>query len=133
MLTRLYREAPLYAIWEGSGNVMCLDVLRALAREADDARAVLAALARVDLPGMRDATAFVAATLSAPAAEARARAAVEQLALVAAAAALAESAPAPIAEMFAATRLARRRGTTYGTAPLDSDAMSLLLGRALPG
>jgi putative acyl-CoA dehydrogenase len=133
MLTRLYREAPVNAIWEGSGNVMCLDVLRALAREADDARAVLAALARVDLPGTRDAAAFVAATLSAPDAEAHARAAVEQLALVAAAAALAESAPTPIAEMFAATRLARRRGTTYGTAPLDSDAMSLLLGRALPG
>src|SRR5262249_27391604 len=117
----------------GSGNVMCLDVLRALGREPDEARAVLAALARADLPGMRDAAAFVAATLGAPDAESRARAAVEPLALRAAAAALAESAPAPIADLFATTRLARRRGATYGTAQLDGDAMSLLLSRALAG
>ena len=45
VLPRLYREAPVNAIWEGSGNVMCLDVLRALAHEGDAARAVLDALA----------------------------------------------------------------------------------------
>ena len=45
-LARLYREAPVNAIWEGSGNVMCLDVLRALAREGEAARAVLAELVR---------------------------------------------------------------------------------------
>ena len=45
MLPRLYREAPVNAIWEGSGNVMCLDVLRALAHEGEAARAVLDALA----------------------------------------------------------------------------------------
>ena len=44
MLARLYREAPVNAIWEGSGNVMCLDVLRALSREGEAARAVLADL-----------------------------------------------------------------------------------------
>src|SRR3954464_14432201 len=43
-LARLYREAPVNAIWEGSGNVMCLDVLRALFREGEAARAVLADL-----------------------------------------------------------------------------------------
>src|SRR5215510_6250832 len=133
VLARLYREAPVNAIWEGSGNVMCLDVMRALGREADEARAVLTALARVDLPGMRDAAALVAATLAAPNGESHARAAVEQLALMAAAAALAESAPAPLADMFATTRLAQRRGATFGTSQLDSDAMSLLLMRALPG
>ena len=41
ILPRLYREAPVNAIWEGSGNVMCLDVLRVLAREPQAARAVL--------------------------------------------------------------------------------------------
>ena len=46
MLARLYREAPVNAIWEGSGNVMCLDVLRALSREGEAARAVLADLVR---------------------------------------------------------------------------------------
>src|SRR5215470_16768263 len=96
MLARLYREAPVNAIWEGSGNVMCLDVLRALGREPDEARTALRALTRADLPGMRDAAAFIAATLGAPDAESHARSAVEQLALLAAAAALAESAPAGI-------------------------------------
>src|SRR5712691_7735074 len=43
-LPRLYREAPVNAIWEGSGNVMCLDVLRALTQEGEAARVVLAAL-----------------------------------------------------------------------------------------
>ena len=41
ILARHYRESPVNAIWEGSGNVMCLDVLRALSREADAASAVL--------------------------------------------------------------------------------------------
>src|SRR3954463_2469862 len=57
MLARLYREAPVNAIWEGSGNVMCLDVLRALSREGEAACAVLANLVHAcgDLPGARDA------------------------------------------------------------------------------
>src|SRR5208282_2610922 len=46
MMARLYREAPLNAIWEGSGNVMCLDVLRALGRDGEATRAVIGALAR---------------------------------------------------------------------------------------
>ena len=46
VLARLYREAPVNAIWEGSGNVMCLDVLRALSREGEAARVVLAELVR---------------------------------------------------------------------------------------
>ena len=45
-LARLYREAPVNAIWEGSGNVMGLDVLRAFARDAEAARATLSDLAR---------------------------------------------------------------------------------------
>src|SRR5881227_2448372 len=64
-LARLYREAPVNAIWEGSGNVMCLDVLRALSREGDAARGVLNDLVRQcgDLPGATEAAAFIANTL----------------------------------------------------------------------
>ena len=64
-LARLYREAPVNAIWEGSGNVMCLDVLRALSREGEAARAVLADLVQAcgDLPGAREAAGFIAKTL----------------------------------------------------------------------
>src|ERR1051325_9335512 len=44
IMPRLYREAPLYSIWEGSGNVMCLDVLRALSKEPATVEALLAEL-----------------------------------------------------------------------------------------
>ena len=133
-LSRLYREAPVNAIWEGSGNVMCLDVLRALAREGDAARAVLSDLVHAcgDLPGAKAAAAFIAGTLVAADGEARARAAVERLAMLAAAAALAEGAPGDIAAAFARTRLAGSRGGTFGTADLDGAEVTMLSERALP-
>ncbi|HEY4747687.1 MAG TPA: acyl-CoA dehydrogenase family protein, partial [Steroidobacteraceae bacterium] len=79
MLPRLYREAPVNAIWEGSGNVMGLDVLRAFARDGDAARDVLARLgAEVgDLPGGREAASAVTRLLSEG--DAQARAATERL------------------------------------------------------
>jgi putative acyl-CoA dehydrogenase len=132
-LSRLYREAPVNAIWEGSGNVMCLDVLRALSREGEAARGVLDALvvACAGLPGAKQAAAFVGQTLSAADGEARARAAVEKLAMLAAAAALAASAPVA-AQAFARTRLDVARGGTFGTADLAAAEVTTLLERALP-
>jgi putative acyl-CoA dehydrogenase len=134
MLPRLYREAPVNAIWEGSGNVMCLDVMRALAREGAAARAVLDDLVRrcADLPGAQDAAAFIAATLAATDSEAKARAAVERLALLAAAAAVAEGAPGSVAEAFARSRLASRRGATFGTADMSAAEVTMLSERVLP-
>src|SRR3954449_12474478 len=116
LLPRLYREAPVNAIWEGSGNVMCLDVLRTLSREGDAAQAVLDALASeaADLPGAREAADFVARAFSAPDAEAQARAGVSRLALLAAAAALRSSAPPAVAELFARTRLGAQHDAMYG-------------------
>jgi putative acyl-CoA dehydrogenase len=133
-LARLYREAPVNAIWEGSGNVMCLDVLRALSREGEAARAVLNDLVRAcgDLPGAKDAAAFIAATLVAADGEARARAAVERLAMLAAAAALAAGAPGDVAEAFARTRLAMACGGTFGTANLTEVEVMMLSERTLP-
>src|SRR5262249_39483377 len=58
ILPRLYREALVNAIWEGSGNVMCLDVLRALGRDGEAARAALAVLAE-EAAGLPDARAAV--------------------------------------------------------------------------
>ena len=133
VLARLYREAPVNAIWEGSGNVVCLDLLRALSRDSDAARAVLAqiASATTDLPGAMDALRFVERTLSGAGAETHARAAVELLALLAAAEALRSSAP-EIATLFARARLHERSGRCYGSADLSqSDAMRLV-ERALP-
>jgi putative acyl-CoA dehydrogenase len=133
ILPRLYREAPVNAIWEGSGNVMCLDVLRSLAHEGEAGRALLTALARdtADLPGAREADGFIATALSGDDAEAHARAAVERLAMLAAAAALRDSAP-PVAEVFARTRLARDHGALFGTAAMAAGEKTSVLERALP-
>jgi putative acyl-CoA dehydrogenase len=133
VLPRLYREAPVNAIWEGSGNVMCLDVLRACARE-EGARAVLAELEREsrDLPGAVETAAAIARALTATNVEANARAVVERLALLAAAAALATGAPAAIAVAFARTALAEGRSPNYGAAALEERETALLLDRTLP-
>jgi putative acyl-CoA dehydrogenase len=134
MLARLYREAPLNAIWEGSGNVMCLDVLRAFSRDGEGSRAVLAALgqATADLPGAADALASVDKFLARGDAEAHARAVVERIATVAAAAALRDSAPAELPEIFARVQLHEGRRITYGTATLSGHQVTQLVDRVLP-
>jgi putative acyl-CoA dehydrogenase len=131
VLARLYREAPVNAIWEGSGNVMCLDVLRALTRE-ESARAAVVDLARgaAELPGAIDAANAMAKVLAGADAERAARAAVERIAVLATAIALKASAP-EIAETYARTRL-MRAGATYGTAELSPAEADRLIERALP-
>jgi putative acyl-CoA dehydrogenase len=133
VLARLYREAPVNAIWEGSGNVVCLDLLRALSRDSEAARAVLADVAKAtaDLPGAADVLRSVERELSSPSAEAHARAAVEKLALLTAAEALRASAPA-VAEIFAQLRLKERSGRSYGSVEMAQPAAATLLDRALP-
>jgi putative acyl-CoA dehydrogenase len=134
MLPRLYREAPVNAIWEGSGNVMCLDVLRALGREGEAARAVPAALAEeaADVPDARAALDVIERAVAAKDAEGEARAAVDRLALVAAVAALRQSAGPEVATLFARTRLKERHGAMYGTSELSPDDARRLIDRALP-
>jgi len=133
ILARHYREAPVNAIWEGSGNVMCLDVLRALSREADAALAVLRELAEETkgLPGAGEAVAFIGKTFRRPDSERVARLAVEKLALLAASAALNQVAP-DSAGLFAATRLATNHTGMYGAVDLANDDVRALLERALP-
>jgi len=133
ILARHYREAPVNAIWEGSGNVMCLDVLRALSREADAALAVLRELAEdtKGLPGAGEAVAFIGKTFRRPDSERVARLAVEKLALLAASAALNQVAP-DSAGLFAATRLATNHTGIYGAVDLANDDVRALLERALP-
>ena len=133
ILARHYRESPVNAIWEGSGNVMCLDVLRALSREADAAAAILKNLAEetAGLPGAGDAAAFIGTTFRRPDSERMARLAVERLALLAAAAALNQVSPRH-AELFASTRLAGNHASMYGAVDIPRDDVSRLLDRALP-
>lgn len=133
ILARHFRESPVNAIWEGSGNVMCLDVLRALVREPDAAMAVLQSLATETkgLPGAGDAAAFIGKSFRRVDGERVARLAVEKLALLAAAAALNGVSPRH-AELFAATRLAANHAGMYGAVELESGEMRALLERALP-
>src|SRR3954449_1966380 len=133
ILARHYREAPVNAIWEGSGNVMCLDVLRALAREPDAASVVLHELTgeTLGLPGAGEAVAFISKTFRRFDGEHVARLAVERLALLAAAAALNQVSPRH-AELFAATRLAATHAGMYGATDIASDDIRALLERALP-
>jgi putative acyl-CoA dehydrogenase len=133
ILARHYRESPVNAIWEGSGNVMCLDVLRALSREAEAASAVLqgfAGEARA-LPGAADAVALIGKAFRRPDSERVARLAVEKLALLAAVAALNQVTPHH-AELFASTRLAGNHASMYGAVDLANDDTRGLLQRALP-
>lgn len=133
ILARHYRESPVNAIWEGSGNVMCLDVLRALSREADAASAVLQDLAgeTKGLPGAGDAVTFIGKAFRRPDSERVARLAVEKLALLSAAAALNKVLPRS-AELFAATRLAGNHASMYGAVDLADGDIRGLLERALP-
>jgi putative acyl-CoA dehydrogenase len=133
ILARHYRESPVNAIWEGSGNVMCLDVLRALSREAEAAATVLQDLADEvsGLPGAREAVAFISQAFHRPDSERVARLAVERLALLSATAALNGVMPRH-AELFAATRLAGNHAGMYGAVDLGNSDIRGLLARALP-
>ena len=133
VLARHYREAPVNAIWEGSGNVMCLDVLRALSREPEVASAIVHELTgqTLGLPGAGEAVTFIVKAFRRPDAECVARLAVERLALLAATAALNAVSPRH-AELFAATRLAGNHAAMYGAVDLASQDIRDLLARALP-
>ncbi|MGI8525610.1 MAG: acyl-CoA dehydrogenase family protein, partial [Pseudolabrys sp.] len=107
IMPRLFREAPVNAIWEGSGNVMCLDILRALSREPEAARGVIEDLAREakGLPGGAEAVQTIIKIVDSANAEAYARLAVERLAILAAVAALATTKPSFVAEQFTRVHL----------------------------
>jgi putative acyl-CoA dehydrogenase len=110
-LPRVYRQQPLQSIWEGSGNVVCLDVLRALEREPESATALLD---EIRLAGDPRLTAVAERSLR-EAGEPRARAVVESLAVALQASLLVRHAPGALADAFYDSRLAREGGLAYGT------------------
>jgi len=115
-LPMLYREAPLNSIWEGSGNVICLDIMRSLSRDAASADALSAELdgARGLNPTYDRALKEHRARWPGTPDEAEARWFVETLANLLMAAVLLTKGHAPVAEAFAATRLSGLRGRTSG-------------------
>jgi putative acyl-CoA dehydrogenase len=126
-LPRLYRESPVNSVWEGSGNVNCLDVLRALGREPESREAFVGELERG-----RGADRHLDAALSElgreldAADEAGARRLVERLALALQASLLVQHAPAEVADAFCATRLGGEGGRAYGTLPPGVDAAAVV-------
>ncbi|MFG3100861.1 acyl-CoA dehydrogenase family protein [Streptomyces sp. NPDC048182] len=131
-MPRHYREAPLLSIWEGSGNVNALDVLRALRRSPATAHALFAELALARGADARlDAAVASLETRLAAATEAGARRLVEQMALVLQGSLLVRYAPPAVADAFCASRLGGDWGHSFGTLP-DGTDLDGVLTRALP-
>jgi len=132
-IARRLRESPLNSIWEGSGNIMCLDVLRALAREAGIPEALDALLAAARGQDARYDR-FVAALRRdlAPGddGELRARDLTQRLALAVQAALFLAHGPAASCEAFLASRLALSAPAAFGTLPRGLDYQRLI-ARAL--
>ena len=132
-LPRYYRQAPLNAIWEGSGNVIALDVLRTLAREPAAAEAYIA-----ELEAARGAHAALGPAIdalrrdlaAAPPAEAEARQTVEHMALLLQASLLARHAPGAVADAFIRTRLLGEGGRCYGALPKGVDLAAIVTRQA---
>ncbi|MCC7038901.1 MAG: isovaleryl-CoA dehydrogenase [Burkholderiales bacterium] len=134
-LARMYRQMPVNSIWEGSGNVVCLDVLRAIGREPACVDALAAELAAAR-GGDTTLDAFAAALLRdlvhGAGDEAAGRGVTQRIAVALQAALLVRHAPAAVAGAFCASRLASQAfgGAIFGTAP--GGAASEIIRRAFP-
>jgi putative acyl-CoA dehydrogenase len=131
---RLYREVPVNAIWEGSGNVMCLDVLRVIEREPETLHRVLTELEALAAgePRIKAALSRIEGLVSeASRDQGQARALVELLALTQAAALLVRHAPAGVSDAFLATRLQGSWRHTYGAGLAHAD-IGAIVARAAP-
>ncbi|MFJ3509296.1 DNA alkylation response protein [Streptomyces luteogriseus] len=132
-MPRHYREAPLLSIWEGSGNVNALDVLRALSREPGTAEALFGELALARGADARlDAAVTRLGTGLSEASPTTARRLVELMALTLQASLLVRHAPPAVADAFCATRLGGDWGHAFGTLPESAD-LDAIVERALPG
>ncbi|MFP3881510.1 MAG: acyl-CoA dehydrogenase family protein [Actinomycetota bacterium] len=134
IMPRLYRESPVNAIWEGSGNVIALDVLRAAGRSPESLQMFLAEL---DLASGLDERLDQAITRARSATEKstdlefEARRVVERLATAWAGSLLARSGDEAVFEAYATTRLDGDHGSLFGTLP-SGTPIELLLTRAAP-
>jgi len=131
---RLFRESPVNAIWEGSGNVQCLDVLRAMQKTPEVVNAFFREVAKA-----KGANTALDAWIGAlkkeftdlADLEYRARDVVDRMALALQAALLVQHAPAIIADAFCASRLAGRGHYNYGALPRGVDCQAII-ARATP-
>jgi putative acyl-CoA dehydrogenase len=121
-MPRLYREAPLASIWEGSGNVQCLDVLRAMVKNPDSVEAFFAEVGEASEPRLDAQVKELRADLSEMTGiESRARRLVERMALALQGSLLLRFGDQAVAEAFAASRLTGDWGRVFGTLPAGTD------------
>lgn len=133
-MARHYREAPLNSVWEGSGNVICLDVLRSLEKEPGSLQALLKELHAVSGSDRRYDMQLQALEAELPDLirhEGQARRLTERLALMLQGALLLRHAPHEVADAFVATRLGAHWSGHFGDLPLGVDAAALAR-RAVP-
>jgi putative acyl-CoA dehydrogenase len=133
-LPRLYRDAPLNSLWEGAGNVQCLDVLRAMQKDPGTLEALYQEIGSVTGANSifdRFTGSLIPAKEIGIEGEFGGRCLVEKMALALQAAALIRSGNQAIADMFCSARLAERHGLVFGTLR-SRDGVELLLERARP-
>ncbi|MDP3824973.1 MAG: acyl-CoA dehydrogenase family protein, partial [Polaromonas sp.] len=132
IMARIYREMPLNSIWEGAGNIMALDLLRAL-RKADAAAALAQELAPAKgaHPALDRLAAALPTRVEEMATEMEARRLAQDVALAVQAALLYQSAPAAVFEAFCDSRLGGDWGQAFGTLGADVD-FDALITRAMP-
>jgi putative acyl-CoA dehydrogenase len=132
-MPRLYREAPVNSVWEGSGNVNALDVLRAMTRTPESVEAFFAEVDAASGADRRldDAAGRLRDELAAGVTEASARRLVERLALVLQGSLLVRWSPSAVADAFCASRLGGDWGVAYGTLP-DGLDLGTVIERARP-
>jgi putative acyl-CoA dehydrogenase len=132
IMARIYREMPVNSIWEGAGNIMALDLLRAL-RKADAGAALAQELApaRGAHPALDRMAAQLPARVEAMATEIEARRLAQDVALAVQAALLFQTAPPTVFAAFCDSRLAGNWGQAFGTLPAATD-FDTILARAMP-
>jgi putative acyl-CoA dehydrogenase len=127
ILPRLYREAPVNSIWEGSGNVNTLDVLRAMAREPESVEAFFGEVRKASEPRLDLAVAQLRRELTdSTAPETRARRVVERMAIVLQGSLLLQHGDPAVAEAFFASRLGGDWGHSFGTLPAGAQLKSIV-------
>ncbi|HEY1177887.1 MAG TPA: acyl-CoA dehydrogenase family protein, partial [Phytomonospora sp.] len=133
-LARRYREQPLLSIWEGSGNVIALDVLRALSTSPESAEAFFAEVDRAAgaHPVLAAHVARTKKSLAGGVDAARARRLTEDLALALQGSLLARHSPAAVFDAFVASRLDGDRGLNYGDLPAGTDTAAIIARHSPP-
>jgi putative acyl-CoA dehydrogenase len=134
IMPRLYRDVPVNSIWEGSGNVQCLDVLRSMQKEPESIEILLNEIKSASGANANFDNHIVAAErelLDSDNLEFRARRVVEKLAIALQAAVLLKNAPDYVAEAFCNSRFGNDRNLNFGTLP-DGVEIEKIIARSMP-